>query len=55
MNKIEMNEMNEIERIKNVLRRYFEADERGNGSKTYDEKFSAADAIEEIHKIVGDI
>lgn len=52
MNKIEMNE---IERIKNVLRRYFEADERGEVSKTYVEYFSAADAIDEIHKIVGDI
>ena len=52
MNKIEMNEMNEIERIKNVLRKYFEADERGNVSKTYDENFSAADAIEEIHKLL---
>lgn len=52
MNKIEMNE---IERIKNVLRRYFETDERGEVSKTYVEYFSAADAIDEIHKIVGDI
>ena len=52
MNKIEMNE---IERIKNVLRRYFEADERGNVSKTYDETFSASDAIDEIREIVGDI
>ena len=55
MNKIEMNEMNEIERIKNVLRRYFEADERGNVSKKYIDYFSAADAIDEIHEIVGDI
>ena len=47
--------MSKIEKIKNVLRRYFETDERGNVSKTYDENFSAADAIEEIHKIVGKI
>ena len=52
MNKIEMNE---IERIKNVLRRYFETDDNGEVSKTYDEHFSAADAIDEIHEIVGNI
>ena len=47
--------MSKIERIKNVLRRYFEADDNGEVSKTYDEHFSASDAINEIHKIVGDI
>ena len=52
MNKIEMNE---IERIKNVLRRYFEDDGHGNVSKTYVEYFSASDAIDEIREIVGDI
>ena len=52
MNKIEMNE---IERIKNVLRKYFEADKRGEVSKTYVGYFSAADAIDEIHEIVGKI
>ena len=49
------NALNEIERIKNVLRRYFEADSDGKVSKTYDETFSAADAIEEIREIVGKI
>ena len=47
--------MNKIERIKNVLRRYFDTDDNGEVSKTYDEHFSASDAIDEIHKIVGDI
>ena len=47
--------MNEIERIKNVLRRYFEVDDNGEVSKTYDENFAAADAINEIHEIVGKI
>ena len=47
--------MNEIERIKNVLRRYFEVDDNGEVSKTYDEYFTASDAIDEIHEIVGDI
>ena len=47
--------MSKIERIKNVLRRYFDTDDNGEVSKTYDEHFSAADAIDEIHKIVGKI
>ena len=47
--------MNKIERIKNVLRRYFEVDDNGEVSKTYDEHFTASDAIDEIHEIVGDI
>ena len=47
--------MNEIEKIKNVLRRYFVTDDNGEVSKTYVEYFSAADAIDEIHKIVGKI
>ena len=47
--------MNEIERIKNVLRRYYEAHDNGEVSKTYVEYFSASDAIDEIHEIVGKI
>ena len=47
--------MDKIERIKNVLRRYFEADDNGEVSKTYDECFTASEAIDEIHEIVGDI
>ena len=47
--------MSKIERIKNVLRRYFETDDNGEVSKTYDENFSAEEAIDEIHKIVGKI
>ena len=52
MNKIEMNE---IERIKNVLRRYFDTDDNGEVSKTFDEYFTASEAIDEIHEIVGNI
>ena len=56
MNKIEMNEIvNEIERIKNVLRKYFEADKRGEVSTTYDEDNTAAEAIDKINEIVGNI
>ena len=47
--------MSKIEKIKNVLRRYFETDDNGEVSKTYDENFSAADAIDEIREIVGKI
>ena len=47
--------MSKIERIKNVLRRYFETDDNGKVSKTYVEYFSASDAIKEIHEIVGKI
>ena len=47
--------MDKIERIKNVLRRYFEAHSNGEVSKTYDECFAASDAIDEIHEIVGNI
>ena len=41
--------------IKNVLRRYFECDDNGNPNPTYDSCFTAQDAIDEIHDIVGDI
>ena len=47
--------MNKIERIKNVLRRYFDTDDNGEVSKTFDEYFTDSDAIDEIHKIVGKI
>ena len=47
--------MNKIERIKNVLRRYFDTDDNGEVSKTFDEYFTADAAIDEIHEIVGNI
>ena len=46
---------NKIERIKNVLRRYFDTDDNGEVSKTFDEYFTASEAIDEIHEIVGNI
>ena len=46
---------NKIETIKNVLRRYFDYDDNGNPTKEFDENFTAQDAIDEIHDIVGDI
>ena len=47
--------MNDIEQIKNVLRKYFEYDDNGNPNEEYDPSFSANDAIDEIHQIVGKI
>ena len=47
--------MNKIERIKKVLRRYFFKDDNGEVSKTFDEYFTASEAIDEIHEIVGNI
>ena len=44
--------MNDIEQIKNVLRKYFEYDDNGNPNEEYDPNFSANDAIDEIHQIV---
>lgn len=43
------------EQIKEVLRKYFEEDDHGNKNEDYDDTFSAQDAIDEIHDIVGDI
>ncbi len=47
--------MNELEEIRNVLRRYFETDDNGKDNPEYDPDFSAQDAIDEIHDIVGSI
>lgn len=43
------------ERIRNVLRRYFEVDDNGNPNPEYDESFEPQAAIDEIHEIIGDI
>lgn len=47
--------MSKLEEIRNVLRRYFESDDNGKDNPDYDPYFSAQDAIDEIHDIVGDI
>ena len=36
-------------------RKYFEEDDHGHKNEDYDDTFSAQDAIDEIHDIVGDI
>ena len=43
---------NEIVR---VIRKYFEYDDRGNPNDEYDPDFSATDAIDAIHDIIGKI
>ena len=42
-------------KIVTVLRRYFEWNDTGDPNSEYDANFSAQDAIEEIHDIVGEI
>lgn len=44
-----------LEEIRGVLRKYFEEDDKGHDNSDYDPYFSAQDAIDEIHDIVGDI
>lgn len=46
---------NKIEKIKNILRRYFEVDDNGNSNAVFDDSFTAQAAIDEIHAIVGEI
>ena len=38
-----------------VLRKYYEYDDDGVPTKEYDKDFSAQDALDEIHEIVGEI
>lgn len=44
-----------IEKIKAVLRRYFEVNDDGDDNPEYDENFTSQLAIDEIHDIVGTI
>lgn len=41
-------------RIVDVLRKYFEFDDSGNANPEFDANFSAQEAIDEIHDIVGE-
>lgn len=43
------------EQIKQILRKYFEVDDHGQPNEDYDDTYSAQDAIDDIHDIVGDI
>ena len=42
-------------KIKAVLRRYFEVDDNGDPNPEFDENFEPQAALDEIHEIVGDI
>lgn len=44
-----------VEAVRDVLRRYFEEDDRGRHNKQYDPYYSAQDAIDDIHYAIGDI
>ena len=50
-----MNTKTVEEQIKAVLRRYFEVNDNGDTNPEHDERFTASDAIDNIHSIVGDI
>lgn len=41
--------------IANVLRKYFQYDDRGEPNDEYDPDFTPQDALDEIHEIIGDI
>ena len=42
-------------KIKKVLKRYFECDDCGDPNKEHDPDYTAQDAIDDIHEIVGEI
>ena len=41
--------------IAKVLRKYFEVDDSGNPNPEFNDCYSAEDAIDDIHSIIGDI
>lgn len=43
------------EKIREILRRYFECNDRDERNPQYDENYSAQNAIDDIHEIVGNI
>lgn len=43
------------DKIRAVLRRYFEVNDNGDVNPEYDDCFTAQDAIDEIHDIIGEI
>ena len=42
-------------KIRKVLRRYFECNDNGDPNKEHDPDYTAQDAIDDIHDIVGEI
>ena len=43
------------DKIRAILRRYFECNDNGDTNPEFDEYFSAEEAIDEIHNIIGEI
>ena len=52
--KIETENAELIDRLKGVLRKYFETDDSGKKNKEYLSYFAASDAINEIEEIIDD-
>lgn len=48
-------EQEKIDRVKAILRKYFDTNDEGETNPEYDEDYSAQDAIDDIHDIVGSI
>jgi len=48
-------ELTMINKIKDVLRRYFVSNDNGDLNPEFDEYLTSTDAIDEIHRIVGNI
>lgn len=44
-----------VERIKEIMRRYFISDDNGNPNPTFDEYYTAEEAIDDIKDLVGEI
>lgn len=42
-------------KIKGVLRRYFETDDNGDDNEEFDDSYTAEQAIDDIHDIIGEI
>ena len=42
-------------KISNVLKTYFETDDNGDPNERYDPYYSAQQALDDIHEIIGDI
>ena len=43
------------DKIADILRKYFEYDDNGNPNDNYDPNYSAEDAIDDIHELIGKI
>lgn len=44
-----------VEKIKAIMRRYFECDDNGNPNPTFDEYYTAQEVVDDIKYLVGEI